>query len=183
MTTPRCKADFYAGQATHAFGNHLRVEVSLDALAADGYSGPVGVRYTEPGSPWCAYGLTPDAARLHVAYAVSQGADATRFRYGEMAPDARLRLQGELQRTRWGLDLLWSPEPLPMRHALVCDPRHAEGLTALALLTTHCNPASLAMLDDLLDACDGAVVEFGAYACHLGCLPHHNTVIWEVRGY
>lgn len=102
---------------------------------------------------------------------------------GPLPPDDHLLLQGELLRTPEGLYLRYTRLKEPMRLALQRDQHHAWNLRAHELLRQACWPQSLVMLTDLLDQDPEGILEFGAYSCALGLIPHHNTIIWEWRRY
>lgn len=101
----------------------------------------------------------------------------------EMAPHEFGTIQGEVHQTTNHLDLTYASAELPMREALAKGSRFAQGITATAILKSYMDGASWDWLNYLLGAYPGHVVEFSCFDCCWGTVPHHNTVIWEVRNY
>jgi hypothetical protein len=102
--------------------------------------------------------------------------------FNESAPDHRLILQGEVQQSINHLDLTYSREKTNMRKAME-NPLTIKGISALLLLKQHADPKSLGTMLSLLRQFQDHVIEFGIYSVNLGCIPHRNTIIWEVRKY
>jgi hypothetical protein len=98
-----------------------------------------------------------------------------------MQPDDKIVAQGEAVLCP-DLRLHYSTSPAPMRTALKEYGRHASGLRAWALLRSWTDPASVEMLEGLLDRYLGHAVEFSCYRCLVGRL-RMRTLVWEVRLY
>lgn len=151
------------------FGNQPRTNIQLH-----GYTGAVCVRTLRPGGPFKICDTLSEA----IKYGVSL---RERFNLSELMDG--VTIQGELQRLPGGLYLRYTTKDLPMRVAWKHHEAHAHGLTAHALLQTHCDPSSYDCLMELLDTYDDAVVEFSAHNRDVGVIPRRNTIVWEVRHY
>lgn len=184
MTAPRITDKTMALGMLRAglFGNTLRTWATVADMRADGYAGPVTMRYAVGNTPLCAYRVTQEEIPERIEKWASNGADAGRIQFNESAPDDRLVVQGEVQRIPGGLVLTYSRKRLPMRDALRTAER-AKGLEALMILQRDLWPSDLSDVDALLDIYEDSVVEFSAYEVPVGCIPNRNTVIWEVRNY
>ena len=101
----------------------------------------------------------------------------------EMAPTERTLIQGEVQRTAWGIYLRYTRVPLPMREALAKQQDHVWGLAAKLLLQKYLCVRSYEWLEYLLDTYPCHVVEFSTYSICWGTVPGMNTVFWETRLY
>lgn len=169
---------------TGRLGNTLRVWQHLSDVEADGYQGTLSLRYAGAfGGMFCAYNVAVHDVPAVLEKWTRQGADTQLVQYNESAPDEYLTLQGELMRNHLGLYLFGSTECCKMRDALRNSGQHLWGLQAKLTLQRHVDPSSYDDLMDLLDTYPGHVVEFSTYAIDLGCAPHRNTVVWEVRDY
>lgn len=172
----RNKQEFYCLWSAGLLGNKPHTWETADELAASGFAGKVGIRSKVKGGP-CLYHLPVEEVLRRVqswpcAYSLS-----------EAMPDHLLLIQGELQRQAGGLVLTYSCERgITMRQAME-RPLTAVRVNALRLLREHLWPSSCEDMDDLFDLYPDAVVEFNAYECAVGTLPHRNAVIWEVRDY
>lgn len=105
---------------------------------------------------------------------------------GQMIPpevERTLRLQGEVRRAPWGLDLTYTRVKKPMRDALRERTETASGIIALELLRGSLGARDYDWLEVLLDRYDEHVVEFSSYGIEYGTLPGYSTVYWEVRAY
>lgn len=190
---PRCiqnKRDMYELYNRGHFGNRLRTWNSLEEFFASDYEGQVSLRYRGPLPGGLGlYGVE----RREVACLVERAEVVTREKglsfdrslvmLNEAAPDDRLMIQGEVQRTpELGVYLRHSFVKTRMRIAME-EPLHATGLRALILLRTYLDPNSYEDVQELLDIYDGHVVEFSTYEMTIGDCPRRNTIVWECRGY
>jgi hypothetical protein len=171
------KAEFYRLWNAVALGNKPRTWKDVATLEASGYTGLVTAREAAGrGGGRCRYRVPArEAAGVTVGWAAPT--------FNEAAPDDRLLLQGEAAHIVGGLYLRFSTTPgLAMREAMR-DAREARCAAATLILDAYLAPSSRDDLDALWDLYPGAVIEFGAYRGPVGCLPHRNTLIWEVRHY
>lgn len=186
MTKPSRKAWWY-GELQHRV-NTLATWRNVDEVEASGFTGEVGIRCLIPQYEVSHYRIT--AAELRKTVAMLSGLDipADKLVFYERPPDDRLILQGELQRTVAGLYLRWTTCNRPLSHALKdpgVDVKHEHGLAPLLRLNESLTPNAYDMLMAILDdykAGEG-VIEFSAYACHVGTMSHNNVIVWEVRDY
>lgn len=180
---PRDKTEFFPRWKALEFGNRIGMWQSLRDLLESGYEGTVTVRSRRPGGP-CLYGVwVQDAASVSAELALLHGFAVSELAYNESAPDQDLLFQGEVTRLPSGLSLYGSAAKRPMREALRASGEHYDGVAALGRLRHYCNPNGLDMIESLLEDYPDAVVEFGCYSRHLGVLPFHNTIVWELRNY
>jgi hypothetical protein len=171
MVAPRTKQDFYVRYMAGEFGNRLRSWTDPEAFAASGYDGPVGLRSLDASAP----------TRYFVPAAEVRQAWPEGRVVCEHAPDHRQILQGEVILRPCGLYLMYGTEPVPMKQTKVWH--HVERSAAIVILRWALWPASYEDLQELLDRYPDAAIEFSAYDCAVGCLPHRNTLFWEVRRY
>lgn len=164
-------------------GNRIRTFDTEQDLWESGYKGNVTVRYKEAGSPFCQYNVPWGRVSDWLARFVTIGAKRELFTFNESAPDQYMLTQGEFMHGTDGYCLYTSEEPLPMRKALANSGRQYYRLQALGRLKAFCNPTSYDMILDLLDQYPDHVIEFSAYSRNVGLMPHHNTLIWEIRLY
>lgn len=163
------KSQMYAMLERGAFGNQPRVNAQLH-----GYKGPVCVRTLRPGGPF----KICDG----IVSAVTFGASLQEpFQVSELVNG--VTIQGEVQRQPGGLYLRYTTVDKPMRVAWKDEERHAHGLAAQALIQHHMDAASWDDLNELLDAYDGAVIEFSCHSHDVGVCLRRNTIFWEVRHY
>lgn len=183
----RRKREQIALWQSHAFGNSLRSWNSVIDLLVEGYRGPVSVRCTVPDSKLCRYNVPiRELPALLTQLCKQHGVTRDQFYFGEMAPDEKLTLQGELKRGDTGWELTYSTVPgLRMRECLLNDAgvRHATGLAALAIVRQALTPSSFEDLMACFDRWPDRVLEFSAYRCTLGDLPGRNAIVWEHRDY
>lgn len=167
------------------YGNKLRTWTSYGQWEWSGYLGRVSIRYKEPQSPWCRYDVTPDHVPVWIQQFVAEGADRAKFIFGEMAPDERLTLQGELRRCETGLELFCSTFKGRMREALTNANGNTTftGVSALAVLQTYLTGSSWSDLQELLELFPDHVIEFSAYEMCLGSCRGRNALVWEIRSY
>lgn len=170
---------YYAGK----FGNTLAQWKTVDDYLNSDFAGLVVLRYKEPGSPWCKYGLTKSELQDQMAQWIKDGAKKDKFTVNELANDSDLIIQGEVERGINGLHVRYSKVPKPMRIALAEDQFHVDGLQAVNILKSSLDPSSYDWLHELLDTYPGAVVEFSTWAHDVGVIKNRNTVFWEVRHY
>lgn len=168
-----------------AFGNRLRVWLSLKALRASTYQGPLSIRYLgEEGGRWTFYNVANDNAEQMCQRIITEGGEAARIIFNENAPDERLVLQGELwtgaDRLYW---LIYSRLKAKMREALRTRPLFSFGLSTLMLLRGAMTPSSYADMETLVEMYPAHAIEFSVYSMCCGNIPGRNTVIWEVRRY
>jgi hypothetical protein len=167
------------------YGNKLRTWGSFEEWQASAYPGHVSIRYKEPQSPWCRYNVTPDHVPVWLQQFRAEGAVMEKFIFGEMAPDERLTIQGELHRSEKGLELFCSVFKGRMREALT----NANGAVtftgagALAVLQTYLTGSSYSDLEELLEFFPDHVIEFSTYEMCLGSCRGRNSIVWEVRAY
>lgn len=184
MSIIKSKAEMYDLYHAGAFGNRLATWASIADFKTSGVARPVTMRYKgESGGKWVAYGVDPSDVPAVASKWEAEGANLNLVTLNEAAPDHLLICQGEVMRSAAHYDLRYSTAPLPMRQALATTQRHATGLVALSILNHFLDASSLSDLHWLLDEYDGAVVEFSTWATDIGCIPHRNTVFWEVRHY
>lgn len=182
MNAPNSKTKHFFREKAGEFGNRQTVWMNRDLLEASGYRGLVCVRYYEPSSPFCRYNVPYEDVDGVIEEFEAQGAEFDKFFFNEMCPDDKILLQGEVVECP-ELHLHYSTWKEPMRKALAKEPRWARGAAVRAIIDHVCWPKSADMIWDLLDKYPGAAIEFSVYRVALGCLPGHNTVIWEVRDY
>lgn len=177
------KLQSYALWQQGRFGNKFRTWNSLKEIERDGFAGEVTMRYRGSANGFCDYRVpVSDILRVQQAWLL-RGAQLSLITFNESAPDDCLVLQGEVQQSSDHLSLTYNVDRgLKMREAMK-KARHASGLTACSLLERHLWPVCLDELHELLTDFPSAVVEFSAYDRAVGCFPHRNTVIWEVRHY
>lgn len=177
----KTKIDFYERWAKGEFGNRLRVWNSIAEIDPS-YTGPIGIRNKVPGGRWCRYAIPQkDLEKVRQEF-INDGAPASTMTYGEMAPDDKMTLQGELIQTECGLRLHYSLAKRLMRDALRERSFYVEGIRVYHLLRTYCDGSSYDDLMDLLDNYPGHAIEFSCYTHRLGTC-NRNTIIWEVRDY
>lgn len=177
------KPQSYALWQQGRFGNKFRTWNSLEDIERDDFVGEVTMRYRGSANGFCDYRVPVSKISQMQHDWLRRGAQLPLITFNESAPDNRLVLQGEVQQSREHLSLTYSTErELKMREAMK-GAKHASGLTARLLLERHLWPVCLNELHELLTDFPGAVVEFSAYDRAVGCFPHRNTVVWEVRHY
>ncbi len=163
------------------FGNGLKNYSTLKECL-DNADGLVGVRCRSIGGP-CIAMKTPAELQEAMNALFAQGWQESDFIYGQSPDHHHQVIQGEIMRSENHYDLTYTTVKDAMRPALHKETKHAQGITAIALLKYHLWPASYDDLMELLDIYDGAVVEFTAFDRDVGTCPNRNTVIWEVRHY
>jgi hypothetical protein len=105
--------------------------------------------------------------------------------FNESMPDSQLLLQGNVWRDAYGLQLEGSTT-INLTHRQATTQPHMRswsGIQALGLLKASLWPCSYSDLEELWELHPDAIIEFGAYDCAVGVLPHRNTIIWECRLY
>jgi len=179
------KRENYRRYEAGEFGNKLRTwETVADVMASTATE--VVMRYMSAGGvnfPGYGTGLLLARVPETVAEWRRAGADESKIRFNERAPDERLTIQGELMRDEHGWNLFHASAQLPMRKGLALDGRQTTGLRAMMLLRGHLSPGSFEDIMVLTDRFPDSVIEFSAYARSLGSIPRRNAVIWEVRNY
>lgn len=180
----RTKEEMYRLYYEGAFGNKLQTWTSYESLIASGYDGTVTMRYKgKHGGAWSSFNQKIEEIPLEIERWVRQGADPTLIQYNESAPDERLIFQGEVMRDLGFYHLVYSFEKTKMNYAMRNNPLKTKGLHALCVLREYMSTNSYEDLMLLLDNYPDSVVEFSVYEMDLGCLPHRNTIFWEVRNY
>ena len=165
------------------FGNKLRTWDDYDALLRSGYNGKVSMRVKLSSGGGCAaYEIPVKKVPWVMKEWVKQGIPRTAITFNESAPDDKLLLQGCVRRSIKYYDLDYSTEKKPMREAMK-NALVARGAEARVLLEENLDPNSYNDLLLLMDLFPEHVIEFSTYSINVGCLPHRNTVIWEVRDY
>lgn len=176
------KNEYYTLWKNLCLGNRIALFENLDDYLASGFDGPTSIRYRQPGSPYKAFYVPTAKVPDVVEKFISQGASRDQFTFNESTPDDDLLIQGEMVYLVGGLHLTYSTDNCSMKQAME-KPQHAVGLRAIGLLKYYLNPKSYDMVQELFELYPDSVIEFGAYSRHLGVMPGHNTVIWEVRNY
>lgn len=176
MPTIDNKAQMYAAMKAGKFGNTNTHWYALEDYLRSGYPGLVGLRGGTKGWP-TRYNLTREEV-------IALWPDAPPgSNISPMLPDQKILLQGEVKDTEMGLALHCSTVKAPMKTALSTEFLNLYGFNAHMALKRHLWPSDLADLYILLNQYPGHVVEFSSYSVPVGCIPHRNTVIWEVRNY
>ena len=167
------------------FGNKIRVWPSIkeflddEDLPQDTFT----LRSYEPGSPHCAYDLTPRQLRDRCFVLACDGVDMSQFYVNESASlDDKLLLQGEVCRSHRGLELRCSTVKKKMRLAFAKRVEDIHGLRANIILKCAMDPVAYDWVMELLDRYPDHVVEFSTWSVPFGDLGW-NTIVWEVRKY
>jgi hypothetical protein len=189
MKTVPTKAIFYRLYEQGAFGNKPLTFASMDDLLASGFTGKVGLRYggKMPGAQYpkyCESVTVPEAVALAALWE-TLGADKACISCiaAQGIDDECVLMQGEVQRSEYGLLLYYSTERARMRPALAKSGQQVHGLTAQILLKRHLWPTSYDDVMELLDEYPSSVIECTAYSQAVGNCRNRNTIIWEVRNY
>lgn len=178
------KEEFYRLWKAGLLGNHIRSFDTFAELQKSGYHGLVTVRYKGASSKYCRYCIPVDKVDNVIDEFLADGAKREMFTFNETAPDDRLTMQGEYYHgSSRGYSLYCSTDQLPMRPALLKSGQQYYGLEAVGRMKAHCNYASYAMIEDLLDLYPESVIEFSCYSKNVGHIPGNNALIWEVRNY
>lgn len=119
---------------------------------------------------------------------LASGLQPSQVYFAQMAPTARTLIQGEIQQadvndSRHGLELLYSPVKKPMRDALAESSCFVTGIIAKEILRHYLDPTSYDWMNVLLERYPGHVLEFSTFDCCFGTVPRCNTIWWEVRRY
>lgn len=178
----RTKQEMYQKLHCGAFGNHQRLWTSYEDMLKDEYTGKVSLRtsYTAGGYFVNAVPFS-DVLDVVNSWAVD-GIDPKSIVYTETPSDDKLIIQGEFQRNpEWYL--YYATVKKSMRCALEQHGQHATGFKAYSLLKSNMCPSSWEDFNTLIDLYPDDVIEFSTYSVNLGCIPHRNTIIWEVRSY
>ena len=177
------KETSYALYDAGKFGNRLRGWQNYAALCRSEYYGQLTMRYAAADSKWCAYKVArKDVSDLMVKWR-DEGANMTKIRFNESAPDDHLLIQGEIQEhSRNKYMLSYSTNKVTMREAMK-HPKSTLGGNAIQVLQEHMALESMRNLRRLFATYPMAVVEFSVYDHNLGDVPDNNTVFWEVRNY
>lgn len=176
------KSEFYKLNEAGVFGNRFRTWNTVEEVLQSGFPGPVGIRYKEPGSPFCHHSIVIRMLKEVVEIWEAQGADINKMSFTEGGPDHLLLVQGELMYTHMGWYFFYSTEKVWMRAALQSG-KSAYGLAAIDLIHRTTSLASYEDLRLLFEMFPDAIVEFSTYSKNVGILPRRNTIIWEVRDY
>lgn len=175
------KKTMYSLYERGLFGNGLKNYNTLQECI-DNADGLVGVRCRQIGGP-CVAMKTPVELQEAMRGLFARGWREPDFIYGQSPDHHHQVIQGEVMRSENHYDFTYTTVKAAMRPALAQETKHAQGITAIALLKHHLWPASYEDLIELLDTYDGAVVEFTAFDREIGTCPNRNAVIWEVRHY
>lgn len=179
----KTKADFYRRFQNGEFGNSSPQWGSLEEYIKSGYTGLIAVRTRTPGGR-CDYFIPPEKVVSTVNSFLSQGYSPQDLHFSAQCPEEDKLLQGETQRTQYGLYLFGSTNAdLPMREALKRDSFQLFGLEAHLMSKNRMCPSSWEWLNYLLDAYEDHVVEFTTIKYPWGTIPGYNTIFWEVRAY
>lgn len=183
VQTVRTKAEMYRRFHRGEFGNHGPMWETWEEYDASGYGGLIAIRTRRVAAGRCQYNLSRAEAALCRQRFRAEGYRDSELHYSAMIRDDRVLLQGEVQRTWRGLDLLASTQRnCPMRPALRDHAFREHGLRASQRLQEAMDGPSWDCLNELLDIFDGHVVEFSTLDVSWGVLGW-NTVFWEVRAY
>jgi hypothetical protein len=185
MRTITTKKEYYQLWKDLALGNRIAFFENYAEFAASGFNGLTSIRYRIRTAPYKAFYVPAEDVAKAVDGFVRAGAQADLFTFNESTPDHKLLFQGELQyldELGKGLTLAYNTRQCPMKEAMEA-PREVTGMRTKHFLGQYLNPKSLDMLMELLTIYPRDAIEFGVYACDLGVMPGHNTIIWEVRGY
>lgn len=179
------KTDYYRRFIAGEFGNRPHMWTSLQACLDDPLARPaVGIRYKERADRrFTSTNIPIDQLASTVQDFIRRGADPDKLVYSSQLPDGSQTLQGELIRTHQSWQLLYSLCPEPMYIALVKDPRHAAGASALAILQQYMPNRDYEWLMFLADSYPDSVIEFSVFSCYVGCESGFKTIFWEVRNY
>ena len=177
---PQNKVDFYRRYHAGEFGNRPRAWADFKALQASHWQGSlISARQfnTRQGRVWLAELL--DVIRQE------NGGTLDGITFVEPVPHHKNLLQGEVSFGPIGeLCLTYSTtKNVPQRDCRGPAGRHATGLTALMLLREYLLPRDFDDLMLLAERFPEAAIEFTAFDCFVGVVPHSNTLIWEVRAY
>ena len=176
------KADFYRRFYAGEFGNHSPMWSTLQDWKASGYDKEVAIRTLRPGGR-CDYLIHPrDVARRYASF-ITQGYRPGELNISAQCPEQDKTIQGEVGRSSRGLELYCSTSVLPMREALRLSGFEVHGLAAQQLLNQHLCSNSLTWMNHLLESYPDHTIEFTTLRYPWGTVPHHNTLIWEVRAY
>jgi hypothetical protein len=164
--------------------NRLRVWNSIEDIEKSDYRGLVSIRYkgSSRGTGFYAYKIPVGELRSVTDEMRRNGAQINLLTFNENAPDEFLKIQGEIMRDIGGLYFFYSNEKQKMNDALLKG-SHMRGLKCQMILHQLMDHVSFEELMDLLDIFKDHVIELGIYSKNLGCIPHRNTIIWEVRKY
>lgn len=183
------KRDMYALLESGALGN---TAITCSLKEAEGwFTGEVepdyplyAIRYKRPDCrQWQCYDIPAENVWPTICDYLSEGAKSDLINVTPMMPDDKIVVQGEVARSAThGWSFRVSRMRRPMRIALgSLDEHHGAGYWTV--LKTVMDPSSYDDLQSLFDLYPDATVEFSVYSCHLGNIPHRNTIIWEVRNY
>lgn len=152
---------------------------------ADGYDGPVMIRFKTPSSPFTTPNVPMDDVTRTLCELEAKGAPIYLAYLTHMTPGVRRRLNAQAWRGPSGLYLNYSRVQATMADTSGPGWRHAECSAALAILRWACDPSSYDDLMYLLDRYPDAVIELTAYEHPIGVLADsgRNTIFWEVRNY
>lgn len=165
-----------------AYGNRLRHWRSLNELQADGFGGPVSIRYLGAGGGPCLFDVKAEDVEDEVLKLRSAGWSEKLLCFNEGAPDRSIIIQGELYNTI-PYHARVSYEKVKMREALRRDFTDLSGWVALEAFRTKMSPSSRDDLEELLKSYPEHVLEISVYGRMLGDCPGRNSLIWEVRKY
>lgn len=177
------KQEMYSHYHRGGFGNKTRSWETVEAFLKSDYHGKFALRYSgNGGGAWCTYNLTRKDLDGALETWAKQGADRSRIRVSEMAPDDELLIQGELVRDERGLSFFWSREKSPMRVALR-NGQESVGLSALLILKHALTPSSMSDIEELWEQFPNSAIELSVFRVCLGDCRGRNTIVWEVRNY
>jgi len=177
------KKQFYQMYDMGLFGNRFRSWKSVDEFLESNFLGKVSLRYAGSyGGKFCQYNVKRNEVEDVVEQWVIRGAEKEKIKINESAPDDDLIWQGEIMRSADSYDLTYSYEKTKMRTALK-NALFMRGVKVLHLLRQTLTPHSFDDLMELFDIYTESVIELSVYKYTVGCLPHRNAVIWEVRNY
>lgn len=168
------------------FGNKLKTWNNLHEFFQDSYTGKVSLRYAgRYGGAWKAFDVPHSDVASRVEKWTAEGAEISKIKINESAPDHKLILQGEVQNSCKYIDLIFSYKKDKMSKVFQDNKNliHLCGVNAWMLLQRTMSPASFDDLRELLCIYPDSVIEFSIYEHDLGDAPHRNTLIWEVRDY
>lgn len=173
------KRDFVRRYENNQFGNRSPTWDTYDEWKQSGYSGSVHIR-NRISSGVTYYNIEAEAVSW---IWTSKGCwrNPEDWYISAMAPHEHTLLQGEVQQSERGLDLLYTRIKKPMRDALSEQRSQVHGLVAVSMLKYCLCANSWEWLQYLLEAYPGHVIEFSTFSRFWGTMPRYNTVFWEVR--
>lgn len=179
------KQEFLALHLAGRLGNTVPSWDTEEQARADGYDGPVMIRFKTPSSPFTTPNVPMDDVARTLRELGEKGAPVHLAYLTHMTSDGRREMNAEVWQAPDGLYLHYSTQPGPLRDSLEAAGRHVSRSAAMAILRHKLDPSSFDDLMSLLDRHPDAVIELTAYEHPIGALADsgRNTIFWEVRNY